>query len=82
MIQLTENERTQLRRAASGLTGTEFARLPYTSQQLHLDDINEVIDNLFKTHPEAFITRAVNQWKEKQRNREVYSRPQGEHHGE
>jgi hypothetical protein len=79
MIQLTENERTQLRRAASGLTGTEFARLPYTSQQLHLDDINEVIDNLFKTHPESFLPRAVNQWKERQRNREAYSRVEVNH---
>jgi hypothetical protein len=38
-----------------------------------------VIDNLFKTHPEAFLPRAVNQWKERQRNREAYSRVEVNH---
>ena len=82
MIQLTEKERQMLRQASSGLTGTEFARLPHSSREQHTDDVNAVIDTLFSTHPQAFLTRAVNQWKEKQRNREAYARPQGEHHGE
>jgi hypothetical protein len=80
MILLTEKERQMLRQASSGLTGTDFARLPQSSRQQHLDDINAVIDTLFKTHPEAFLVRAVNQWKERQRNREAYSRV-GVNHG-
>ena len=82
MILLTDKERQMLRQASSGLTGTEFSRLPHGSREQHLDDINAVIDVLFSTHPEAFINRAVNQWKERQRNREAYARPQGVQHGE
>ena len=70
-----------LRQASSGLTGTEYARLPNNSRTQHQDDLNEVINLLYKDHPEAFIQRAVNQWKEKQRNYNAYNRA-GEHHGE
>lgn len=81
MVLLTEKERQMLRQASSGLTGVEFARLPHTSRSQYTDDLKEVVNALFKNHPEAFIVRAVNQWKEKQRNYQTFNRA-GEHHGE
>jgi hypothetical protein len=68
-----------LRQASSGLTGIEFARLPHNSRTQHIDDLKEVVDDLFQKHPDAFLSRAVNQWKVSKRQRE---NAQGVNHGE
>ena len=74
MILLTAKERQQLREAALHISRQEFDKFTPTEKRAHWKHLDQVIQSIMLTHPEAFTIQAILELKEDLRNKEAYAR--------
>jgi len=59
MILLTEKERQQLREVTKGLSRQDFDKYPPSEKRAHWARLDNVIQSIMYTHPEAFTEKAL-----------------------
>ena len=65
MILLTERERQQLREVTIGLSRQDFDKYPPSEKRAHWNRLDQVIQSIMFTHPEAFTDKAIKDLKTK-----------------
>ena len=59
MILLTERERQQLREATRGMSNKQWEKIPPSEKRAQWSRLDQVIQSIMFTHPEAFREEAL-----------------------
>jgi hypothetical protein len=59
MILLTERERQKLKEATRGMSAKQWEKIPPSEKRAQWSKLDQVIQSIMFTHPEAFTEKAV-----------------------